>query len=62
MSGKNLPADIDLPTIDYAKILSGGQARSGEAERLIDAFTNVGFCLLTYPPGYEMEAVFKAIK
>ncbi len=56
-------ADINLPVVDYVKVISGGEeARAAEALKLVNAFTEVGFALLTVPPGYDEAALFEAVK
>ena len=39
---------IDLPIIDVVRLYgrSGDVDRAAESQKLVDAFTNVGFCLL----------------
>ena len=39
---------IDLPIIDIVRLCgrSGDVDRAAESQKLVDAFTNVGFCLL----------------
>ena len=60
--GQKLPDEIKLPIIDFANIGKGGRARANEAEKLIDAFTQVGFCLISNVPDYKQDQIFEAIK
>ena len=59
---KPLPDVIDLPIIDFSNVYSGGSRRTTEANKLIDAFTDVGFCLIANVPGYNQEEIQEAIK
>ena len=44
---------LDLPIIDIVQLCgrSGDVNQSTESQKLVDAFTNVGFCLLTNMTG-----------
>ena len=61
--GQKFPTSIDLPVIDFAQVYSGQSAqRNNQAENLINAFTDYGFCLISNLPDYNQDEVFEAIK
>ena len=62
MEGGSQITKIDLPIINFTNIGQGGKARATEAEKLIDAFTQVGFCLISNVPDYHQDQIFEAIK
>ena len=53
---------IELPIVDFKRVLSDGEARKSESNKLVDAFSNVGFCLVTNLPEYDESEVFEAIR
>ena len=53
---------IELPIVDFKHVLSDGEARKSESNKLVDAFSNVGFCLVTNLPEYDESEVFEAIR
>ena len=59
--GQKLPEEIKLPIIDFANIAQA-KSRANEAQKLIDAFTQVGFCLIANVPNYQQDQIFEAIK
>ena len=59
--GQKLPEEIKLPIIDFANITEA-KSRANEAQKLIDAFTQVGFCLIANVPNYQQDQIFEAIK
>ena len=62
MSGSKFPSAINLPIIDFKNVYSGGQKRTSEADNLIKAFTEFGFCLISNVPDYNLNEVHEAIK
>ena len=61
--GQKLPEEIKLPIIDFANITqANSKSRANEAQKLIDAFTQVGFCLIANVPNYQQDQIFEAIK
>ena len=61
MSGnKAQVSDINLPVINLSPYrLSKDATRQLEMNKLIQAFTNVGFCYITGLEGYEPEALLR---
>ena len=53
---------IELPIIDFDKIEAGDEAKANEGQKIVDAFTKYGFCLIANVPNYSEEQVNKAIK
>jgi hypothetical protein len=62
VSKTDLPSDIKLPVIEYDKVLSGGVEMSQQAQKMVNAFTEFGFCMLSNIPEYNQEEVLKAVK
>ena len=53
---------IELPIIDFQNVNGSSEARTLEAKKLIDAFTDVGFCLISNVLDYEQNEVLEAIR
>jgi isopenicillin N synthase-like dioxygenase len=54
---------IDLPTINLSsKHMKDPTLRKQETKKLIDSFSDVGFCLITGIEGYNMQELLKWTK
>ena len=54
---------IDLPVINMSWArMNNTKSRMEEAQKLIDCFSGVGFCVVTGLDGYDMDRLFKWIK
>ena len=53
--------NIELPIIDFNNIFQS-ETRGLESQKLIDAFTEVGFCLISNVPNYDQNEVLEAIR
>ena len=64
MAEKSIINAIDLPIIDYSKVVgtNNDDSRRQEASRLVDAFTNVGFAMVQNIEGYNEEELFQWIQ
>ncbi len=57
------PPPIKLPLINLSQeALSHPESRQKEVKKLVDAFTDVGFCLITGYGGYSEETLLKWLK
>ena len=57
-----MPNAISLPLIDLTEIATDPTARRIQAQRLVDAFTEFGFCLLKGIDGYDEDELLKWTK
>ena len=53
--------NIELPIINFNNVFRS-ETRGLESQKLIDAFTEVGFCLISNVPNYDQNEVLEAIR
>ena len=53
--------NIELPIINFNNVFQS-ETRGLESQKLIDAFTEVGFCLISNVPDYNQNEVLEVIR
>ena len=60
MPSSSAPPTIDLSVIDLSpERLSDPEGRKVETQKLIDSFSQAGFCMITGIPDYDRETLFQ---